>query len=108
MLIDLSARNLSSAVAGGIDQIAAIQLVMGLRIGAQANPGGPISLGVIGVDVTPINGSGQGDYLDANGNPIPTPVLNGALVDGAVVAKKVVINTKRNDPNLSGRVFVPS
>lgn len=89
--IDISARNITSAVAGSVDQIAGIQLISGMRV--------IINGGVVGADKIPVNSF---DYLDANGLPTNTAQPGGALIDGAIFTKKII-----NSPDLIGepRVF---
>ncbi len=72
-LVDFTARNLMSAVAGNVDRIASIQLVKGLNIAQN-----------VGVDKL------GGDYLDLSGAPTVShePVLDGRNIDGGIVAKK--------------------
>jgi hypothetical protein len=109
---NISARNLLSAVAGSVNQIAAIQVVSGVKIGSGS--GANFIPGVIGADKDPSQfnpiiytapyfsdptpGSNQ-DYYDQNGQGVTEPVLNGRLIDGAIVAHTIV-------GTLSGRVFV--
>ncbi len=98
-LIDLTARNLLSAVAGSVDRIASIQLTQNLQILA----------GVIGADKGSATATGAGtvgafDYLDAAGNPIASPVRDGRLIDGALVTQALKDSFGR-DVTLPGRVF---
>jgi hypothetical protein len=92
-LISIEARNIMSAVAGSVDLIASIQLAKGIRvlkfvIGADK--------GVIGVN----------NYLDPFGAPTATgdPVLDGRLVDGALIAK-VLQDSSGKPITLAGRIF---
>ena len=84
-LSSVTAGALASAVAGSIDRIAAITKISGLNIS-----------GIIGADKDPV---GSFDYLDKEGNPVTAPVLDGSLIDGAIVAKEIV-------GNLVGRVYI--
>lgn len=99
----LQARNIMSMVAGGVDQIVAIQKITKLNI--------TLLTGDKGSDKgAPIPGATLGllDYLDANGNPIPAPVapvLGGALVDGAIIAKSLPKNLA-GDNVVGTRIFV--
>ena len=93
-LINLSARNLLSAVAGDINQIAAIQVASGIKIGSGVAPF--FTPGIIGADKLPtLPGN---DYLDSNGDKINEPVLDGRLVDGGLVAHKIT-------DSLAGRIY---
>ena len=94
-LINLSARNLLSAVAGDINQIAAIQVASGIKIGSGVAPF--FTPGIIGADKLPtLPGN---DYLDSNGDKINEPVLDSRLVDGAFVAHKIT-------DSLAGRIYL--
>ena len=94
-LINLSARNLLSAVAGDINLIAAIQVASGIKIGSGVAPF--FTPGTIGADKFPtLPGN---DYLDSNGDKINEPVLDGRLVDGGFVAHKIT-------DSLAGRIFL--
>lgn len=76
-LIGLSARNIASAVAGAVERLASIQVVSGINI-----TGG----GVLGKDFS--DAIDPTKYRDPEGNPVPEPVLDGSLVDGALVYQK--------------------
>jgi len=107
-LSGIKARNLMSAVAGSVNQIAAIQSVSGLSIGFGS--GSTFSPGVVGSDkdptrlpfpvggIDPTPGSSF-DYLDANGQGILEPQIGGRLVDGALVASRLT-------GFVSGRVYL--
>ncbi|MDB6150785.1 MAG: Na-Ca exchanger/integrin-beta4 [Chthoniobacter sp.] len=90
-LTGLSARNLMSAVAGDVNRIAAIQIASGLKIGS--GTGANFTPGIVGADKE------GGPYRDANGDILQEPVLDGGLIDGALVARRIT------DP-LAGRVFI--
>ena len=99
-LTNITARNLMSAVAGDVGLIAAIQVASGLKIGT--GTGVNFTPGVIGSDKDPtLPGL---DYLDSNGNDRDPngqkiePLLDGRLVDGALVYKTLV-------GQVSGRVY---
>ncbi len=76
-LIDISARNIASAVAGSVDRIATIQVVSGIRITAGND---------IGKDFD--NTIDPAPFRNQNGDAVATPVLDGMLVDGALIYKK--------------------
>jgi hypothetical protein len=71
----LKVNNIMSMVAGSVNRIASIQSISGLQL----------------ADPNSQRGSDKGapglDYLDTEGNLITAPVLGGALVDGAIIAK---------------------
>jgi hypothetical protein len=92
-LIDFSARNLMSAVAGSVDRIASIHVAQGIQI-----PGG-----IIGADKVPV---GSRDYLDRDGNPTPNVVLDGRLVDGALVTGALLDARGKNTTLPSDRIFI--
>jgi hypothetical protein len=92
-LINISVNNLMSAVAGSVDRIASIQVSRDIRV-----PGG-----VIGADKAVI---GQRDYLDRDGNPTSEPLLDGRLVDGALVTNRLLTATGQNTNLPSERVFI--
>lgn len=76
---NLVARSILSMVAGSVDNIAAIQVLSGISL---SDPNG-----VFGGDKPVL---GQLDYLNQDGSLNNTgPVLGGALIDGAVVAKSL-------------------
>ncbi len=92
-LVDLTARNLLSAVAGNVDQIAVIHAARGIKI----------LNGVVGAD-KPVLGSF--DYIAADGvTPVTTPERNGRLVDGALIASAIT-DLNGNPVTLIGRVFI--
>jgi hypothetical protein len=102
-LTDIIAKNLLSAVAGSVDRIAAINIAKGIRV----------EPGIIGAEKNMIGTTGP-NYLDANGNdtdPNPLdnvpgePVLEGRLVDGAVVAH-TFLNLAGGVVTLPGKVFI--
>lgn len=110
---NVSARNLLSAVAGSVNQIAAIQSITGLKIGA--GTGANFTPGVVGSDkdptrlpfvqppnplavLDPTPGS-VFDYLDVNGQGNLEAQLDGRLIDGAVVARSI-------SGFVDGRVFL--
>ena len=108
-LTNVTARNLLSAVAGGVNQIAAIQSVSGLKIGA--GTGANFTPGVVGSDkdptlfvapFTPGPDPTPGsifDYLDVNGQGNVEAQLDGRLIDGALVARTV-------NGFVAGRIFL--
>jgi hypothetical protein len=94
-LLNVTAANIMSAVAGHVDRIASIQVLKNVRIttvggeygsdrdvdttGATQSPDGvPYSIGPIETSL---------DYIDSDGNHSDTPEVGGRLVDGAIVAK---------------------
>jgi hypothetical protein len=76
-VINFTARNIASMVAGSVDRIAAVQVVGGINL-----TGG----GVVGKDLSPI--VEPGPYRDQDNNIVPEPVLDGRLVNGALVYAK--------------------
>ena len=92
-LINLTTRNLMSAVAGSVDRIAAIQTCMNIQI----------LNGQVGSDKGIIN---VAEYLDADGNPTVNgrPVRDGRLLDGALICK-ALLDGGGNNVTLPGRVF---
>jgi hypothetical protein len=92
-LIDFAARNLMSAVAGSVDRIASIFVAQNIRI-----PGG-----IIGADKVPL---GERNYLDRDGNPTRNVVLDGRLVDGALVAGALLDARGKAVTLPSERVFI--
>lgn len=91
-LIDLTANNLLSAIAGSVNSIAVIHAARGIKI----------LNGVIGGDKPTL---GQFDYQDQNGNAITKPVRNGRLVDGAIIASAIT-DLAGNPVDLIGRDFL--
>ena len=94
-LSDVSAREIMAAVAGNVERIAAIQSVSnisilpGARFGLNKTVGDPV------------------DYRDKNGNPVTDPVIDGQLVNGAVIVSTQP--TKNGLPfNYPGNIFVIS
>ena len=71
-LSDVSARDIMAAVAGNVERIAAIQAVSNITISGR--------FGLVKTVGDPVN------YLDKDGNPSPEPLIDGQLVDGAVVS----------------------
>jgi hypothetical protein len=95
-LVDIVAKNLMSAVAGSVDRIAAINIAKGIRV----------EPGTIGAEKNLI-GSTDPNYLDSNGVGTGTgePVLEGRLVDGAVVAH-TFLNLAGGVVTLPGKAFI--
>lgn len=77
-IVGLTARNIASAIAGAVERIASVQVVRGINI-----TGG----GVLGKNTDDPTRPGV-DYEDPAGNPIPEPVPDARLVDGALVYRK--------------------
>jgi hypothetical protein len=100
---NLTARAIMSMVAGSVDRIASVQSAQNISIS--------LNNGDLGTDKNYLGSQGTYDYLDGNGNYIVNPlgnqnitgpVLNGALIDGAIVTKNPITG-------ISGsRVFVLS
>ena len=92
-LVNIEARNIMSAVAGNVDLIARIQIAQNIRVLG----------GEIGSDKGRFQ---QNDYLDVGGTLTADgrPVLDGRLVDGAVIARSVLDALGRNT-TLPGRVY---
>ena len=72
--MNISARNIMSMVAGSVERIAAIQTISGITV---------VANGALGVDKT----NDSAPYRDRDGNSVPEPVLDGRLVDGAIIYK---------------------
>jgi hypothetical protein len=73
----LEASNIASMIAGAVERIAAIRVVSGIKL----SPGGILGMDFNdNIDPTP--------YRDPDGNPIIEPVLDGQLVDGALVYRQ--------------------
>lgn len=94
-LLNVQAGHILSAVAGHVEQIAAIQVLKNVRVTTVGGEYGSdravdttgqtqSSDGVL-FELGPIPGSL--DYLRPDGTHTPTPVIGGRLVDGAIVAK---------------------
>ena len=72
-LVNITAREIMSAVAGSVVRIAAIQsaadlfIIPGGRIGTNKTVGDPVN------------------YRDRNGNALDSPVIDGSLLDGALI-----------------------
>ncbi len=94
-ILDVQARNIQSAVAGNVERIAAIQSVRGIVL-----TGG----GSVGVNKT----SEPTNYRDRNGLPTDSPVLDGMLIDGALVTRSTPTNLAGAPVNLGPFVFVIS
>lgn len=98
-LTDVVARNILAAVAGSTERIASIQYIRNVQV----LPGG-----IMGADVV---ANGLFDYLDKDGLPVPAgpngkpaPVLEGRLLDGAIVGK-VFYDLAGNKITPTGRSF---
>jgi hypothetical protein len=92
-LIDFTARNLMSAIAGSVDRIASIHLAQNIRV----------PNGIIGADKNII---GTREYLDRNDQPTRDVVLDGSLIDGALVARSLVDARGAAATLPSERVFI--
>ncbi len=92
-LTNITAREIMSAVAGSVERIAAIQTVAdltilaGARVGVSKTVGDPVS------------------YRDRDGNPVAAPVIDGLLLDGALVSSTQPTKGG-NSFNYPGNVFV--
>ncbi len=93
-LVNLSARALMSAVAGSVDDIAAITVAQNIEITTSA-----IGSTKHNTSVDP----GQ-EYLDATGAIINHPVIGGGMLDGALIAGLIVDGAGQPVP-LGGQVF---
>ena len=92
-LTNITAREIMSAVAGSVERIAAIQTVADLTILAGARVGVSKTVG------DPVN------YRDRDGNPVTDPVIDGQLLDGALVSSTQPTRGG-NSFNYPGNVFV--
>jgi hypothetical protein len=95
-LSDVHARGILAAVAGNVDRIASITNVRNVSV----IPG--FEVGVDKIVGDPIN------YLDKFGNPSPLPVIDGTLVDGAIISARQPVNSAGKAVNLPGNAFVLS
>ena len=85
-LINVSARNIMSAVAGSVDRINAIANVSNLTTS--------IGSAIYGAD----KGAVGLNYIGANGNPLSAPEIGGRLIDGAIVrANKALAKQAERD-----------
>lgn len=91
-LVDFTAGNLLSAVAGSVDRIAVIHAARGITV----------TKGTLGADKAVV---GQFEYYDANGTLTPVPVRDGRLGDGALIASSVTDLAGR-PTTLVGRVYL--
>ncbi|MEQ1862863.1 MAG: hypothetical protein ABMA13_23320, partial [Chthoniobacteraceae bacterium] len=97
-VFSVTARNIMSAVAGNVERIAAIQSVKDIKL-----TGG----GIVGADKDRFNDpSNVRRFLDASLNPSPTPVLDGILIDGAIVSRSRPTDLIGRPINLGGDVYV--
>ena len=80
-VINVSATNIMSAVAGSVDRIASIQIISQLTV--------PFEGAIGGADKAAPDPAtfGKLDYLDQDGNLVSSPVLGGRLLDGAIIGK---------------------
>jgi len=83
-LIGVSAHALMSAVAGSVDEIAAISVAQNIQIGGPHFDGQPL----IGATKHDTTADPNQEYLNASGGIITAPIIGGALLDGAVVTNK--------------------
>ena len=93
-VINITARNIASMVAGSVERIAAIQVVGGINL-----PGG----GILGKDFDDNIDSAR--YRDPEGAAILEPVLDGSLVDGALVYSKFTAQDLTDKLPPSPRIF---
>jgi hypothetical protein len=73
----IEASNIASMIAGAVERIAAIRVVSGIKI---------VDGGILGMDFN--DNIDPTPYRDPDGNPINEPVLDGQLVDGALVYRQ--------------------
>lgn len=93
--VDITAREITSAVAGSIEQIAAIRVARDISV---------ISAGRVGIDK-----DGVFNYLNVFGESIPEPVTDGRLIDGALIVASQPTRTvggKQVPTTVAGNVFV--
>jgi hypothetical protein len=100
-LLNIVGRDLMSAVAGAVDQIAKIQTAQNIEI-----PGGIV--GGTSNAGTNKSGSSTNEYFDALGNLVFAPTLGGSLFDGAVVLGSQPLNGFGQPITLPGAVYVLS
>ena len=86
--LNISARNIMSMVAGSVDRIASIQTIGNITVVANG------ALGIAKDNATQnpvttisVDPNVPENYYDRNGKPITEPVLDGLLVDGAIIYK---------------------
>ena len=93
-LSDVRARGIMAAVAGNVDRIAAIQNVKNVVV-------------VSGFEVGTLK-DGDPSYRDRLGNPLDEPVIDGTLVDGAIISARHPVNSAGQPVTLPGKPFVIS
>ncbi len=99
-LINVAANHIMSAVAGSVERIAAINFAQNISTAdnVAGSDKGPYIVANQPTEGIVSSDPNQYDYLDADGNLVHAPVLDGQLIDGAFVA--------HNRISLSGRVFI--
>jgi hypothetical protein len=97
-ILNVQARNIMAAVAGSVERIAAIQSVKGVKL-----TGG----GAIGADKDTFNDpDNERRFLTIDGIATEAPVLDGILVDGAMVTRSLPVDLNNKFVNLGNDVYV--
>lgn len=80
-LSNVVAENIMSAISGSVDRIASIQSIIDVRVRVESS--------IYGADksVPAPAGGNTREYLNSDGEVIPTPELGGRLLDGAIIGK---------------------
>lgn len=91
-LTSITARGIMSAVAGSVERIAAIQSVKDIKLTGS---------GSIGADKP-----GDVRFLTKDLTPTPSPVLDGVLIDGALVCRSRPTNLAGQSVNLGADVYI--
>lgn len=97
-LSNITARNIMSAVAGNVERIAAIQSVKNVIL---------TGAGTIGADKDTLNDpNNERRFLSRDLIATPSPVLDGILIDGALVSRSRPTNAAGQPVNLGSDVFI--
>lgn len=97
-ILNVQARNIMAAVAGNVERIAAIQSVKGVKL-----TGG----GAIGANKDTFNDpDNERRFLTVDGLASTAPVLDGVLIDGAMVSKSLPVNSAGKVVNLGNDVYI--
>ncbi len=97
-VLNVQARNIMAAVAGSVERIAAIQSVKGVKL-----TGG----GAIGANKDTFNDpDNERRFITIDGVATTAPVLDGILIDGAMVTKSLPVNLAGKVVNLGNDVYI--